>query len=257
MAENLLSAKTQVRLTGNSRSAGTTGIYSVLHSFVKLPHKRKRPPLILTFYAESTTEPSSAERRLDPTHFSIYTFPNRHHGRQEGSRGSRYVRFYYPSCEVVGCLLPRYPQHNVHYLPAEREEYSRRTDFRVVDYTLNNPDTLTKYKSAAQISQKVLEAVSALCVAGEKIVTICEKGDKLLEEEISKVYRGKKIVKGEFFISCHSGYVQKCSTNTLDQESPTQLLFHHPHSLPHILLFCPMKPKLHELWRKVRLSKSS
>ncbi|EHK97136.1 Creatinase/aminopeptidase [Glarea lozoyensis ATCC 20868] len=65
-----------------------------------------------------------------------------------------------------------------------------------VDYTLNNPDTLTKYKSAAQISQKVLEAVSALCLAGAKVVEICEKGDKLLEEEISKVYRGKKIIKG-------------------------------------------------------------
>lgn len=65
-----------------------------------------------------------------------------------------------------------------------------------VDYTLNNPDTLTKYKTAAQISQKVLEAVTKLCAADEKIVTICEKGDKLLEEEISKVYRGKKIVKG-------------------------------------------------------------
>lgn len=66
-----------------------------------------------------------------------------------------------------------------------------------VDYTLNNPDTLTKYKEAAKISQKVLESVTALCVAGEKIVTICEKGDKLLEEEIAKVYRGKKnFVKG-------------------------------------------------------------
>jgi methionine aminopeptidase len=66
-----------------------------------------------------------------------------------------------------------------------------------IDYTLNNPDTLTKYKSAAQISQKVLESVSALCLAGAKIVEICEKGDKLLEEEISKVYRGKKIIKGK------------------------------------------------------------
>lgn len=28
------------------------------------------------------------------------------------------------------------------------------------DYTLNNPDTLTKYKTAAQISNKVLEAVT-------------------------------------------------------------------------------------------------
>ncbi|KAJ5295671.1 hypothetical protein PENANT_c001G01070 [Penicillium antarcticum] len=65
-----------------------------------------------------------------------------------------------------------------------------------VDYTLNNPDTLTKYKTAATISHKVLEAVSALCVEGEKIVEICQKGDKLLDEEITKVYKGKKILKG-------------------------------------------------------------
>lgn len=30
----------------------------------------------------------------------------------------------------------------------------------LADYTLNNPDTLTKYKAAAQISHKVLEAVT-------------------------------------------------------------------------------------------------
>jgi hypothetical protein len=30
----------------------------------------------------------------------------------------------------------------------------------VTDYTLANPDTLTKYKQAGQISQKVLQAVS-------------------------------------------------------------------------------------------------
>ncbi|CAG8053024.1 unnamed protein product [Penicillium salamii] len=65
-----------------------------------------------------------------------------------------------------------------------------------VDYTLNNPDTLTKYKTAAQISHKVLEAVGALCFEGEKIVEICQKGDKLLDEEITKVYKGKKITKG-------------------------------------------------------------
>ncbi|KAH6693998.1 peptidase M24, structural domain-containing protein [Plectosphaerella plurivora] len=65
-----------------------------------------------------------------------------------------------------------------------------------VDYTLNNPDTLTKYKTAAQISEKVLAAVSKLCVPGAKIVEVCEKGDALLEEELGKVYRGKKINKG-------------------------------------------------------------
>ncbi|KAL8972560.1 MAG: hypothetical protein Q9183_000486 [Haloplaca sp. 2 TL-2023] len=65
-----------------------------------------------------------------------------------------------------------------------------------VDYTLNNPDTLTKYKTAAQISHKVLETVSGWCVEGAKILSLCQKGDKLLEEEIAKVYKGKKISKG-------------------------------------------------------------
>ncbi|RAO70745.1 uncharacterized protein BHQ10_006757 [Talaromyces amestolkiae] len=65
-----------------------------------------------------------------------------------------------------------------------------------VDYTLNNPDTLTKYKTAAQISHKVLEAVTGWSVEGTKILELCQKGDQLLEEEIAKVYKGKKIAKG-------------------------------------------------------------
>ncbi|KAI0168319.1 peptidase M24, structural domain-containing protein [Pestalotiopsis sp. NC0098] len=65
-------------------------------------------------------------------------------------------------------------------------------DKEVIDYSLNNPDTLTKYKTAGTISEKVLAEVSKLIVPGEKIVTICEKGDKLLEEEVSKVYAKTK-----------------------------------------------------------------
>ncbi|PFH57479.1 hypothetical protein XA68_15010 [Ophiocordyceps unilateralis] len=65
-----------------------------------------------------------------------------------------------------------------------------------VDYSLNNADTLTKYKTAGQIAEKVLAAVAELCVPGEKIVDICQKGDKLIEDEIAKVYRGKKVAKG-------------------------------------------------------------
>jgi methionine aminopeptidase len=68
--------------------------------------------------------------------------------------------------------------------------------YSCADYTLNNPETLTKYKTAGQISEKVLAEVSKLIVAGSKIVDICEQGDKLIEQEIDKVYRGKKVVKG-------------------------------------------------------------
>ncbi|KAF2268452.1 curved DNA-binding protein [Lojkania enalia] len=65
-----------------------------------------------------------------------------------------------------------------------------------IDYTLANPDTLTKYKVAAQISQKVLQEVSGWCVDGANIIELCERGDKLLEDEVSKVYKGKKVSKG-------------------------------------------------------------
>lgn len=65
-----------------------------------------------------------------------------------------------------------------------------------VDYTLANPDTLTKYKVAAEISQKVLKEVSGWIKEDASIVELCERGDKLLEEEVSKVYKGKKVAKG-------------------------------------------------------------
>ena len=66
----------------------------------------------------------------------------------------------------------------------------------IPDYSLANPDTLTKYKTAAQIAHKVLDAVTGWCTEGEKILTICERGDKLLDEETAKVYMKKKISKG-------------------------------------------------------------
>ena len=50
----------------------------------------------------------------------------------------------------------------------------------------------------------MLAEVSKLCVAGEKIVTICEKGDKLIEEELAKVYRGKKVNKGALLFQSRS-----------------------------------------------------
>jgi methionine aminopeptidase len=35
------------------------------------------------------------------------------------------------------------------------------------------------------------------CVEGANILELCEKGDKLLEDEVAKVYKGKKIPKGQ------------------------------------------------------------
>ncbi|KAF3933505.1 hypothetical protein ABW20_dc0101186 [Dactylellina cionopaga] len=66
-------------------------------------------------------------------------------------------------------------------------------------YTLANPDTLTKYKTAAEISNKVLSAVVALAHEGATVLSLCEAGDKLLEEETGKVFKGKDIKKGVSF----------------------------------------------------------
>lgn len=38
--------------------------------------------------------------------------------------------------------------------------------------------------------------MSKLCVPGAKYVEVCQQGDKLMEEEVAKVYRGKKVTKG-------------------------------------------------------------
>ncbi|KAK0511572.1 hypothetical protein JMJ35_006145 [Cladonia borealis] len=95
-----------------------------------------------------------------------------------------------------------------------------------VDYTLNNPDTLTKYKTAAQISHKVLEAVTGWCIEDEKILSICERGDKLLAEEVAKVYKGKKISKGISHPTTvsPSSYVTPYTPLSTDaEEAPTSL----------------------------------
>lgn len=42
----------------------------------------------------------------------------------------------------------------------------------------------------------MLQAVTSWTVEGAKILDLCERGDKLLEEETAKVYKGKKITKG-------------------------------------------------------------
>lgn len=52
--------------------------------------------------------------------------------------------------------------------PADREYEDIFFDVAgITDYTLNNPDTLTKYKTAAQISHKVLEAVTGRYCSSE------------------------------------------------------------------------------------------
>ena len=67
----------------------------------------------------------------------------------------------YPhGCEQLRNVLPSWPSHNLNLFP--------KTNQLAVDYSLANPDTLTKYKTAAQISHKVLETVTGMMFCSSK-----------------------------------------------------------------------------------------
>lgn len=69
---------------------------------------------------------------------------------------------------------------------------------------LSNSDVVTKYKAAAEIANAALKVVVAECKVGAKLVHIANKGDALIEELASKVFKGKKIDKGIAFPTCLS-----------------------------------------------------
>jgi len=69
---------------------------------------------------------------------------------------------------------------------------------------LSNPDVVTKYKTAAEIANKVMEQVVKECVADKKIVDICILGDKLITDMTTNVYKTGKMEKGVAFPTCIS-----------------------------------------------------
>jgi len=74
---------------------------------------------------------------------------------------------------------------------------------------LSNPDVTTKYRAAGDIINKVLAKVVAACVPDADIASICEIGDKAIEEETGKLYNkkdkeGNKMEKGVAFPTCIS-----------------------------------------------------
>lgn len=73
---------------------------------------------------------------------------------------------------------------------------------------LSNPDVTTKYRTAGDIINKVLAKVVEACVVDADIATVCEIGDRMMEEETGKLYnkkgKGRKIEKGVAFPTCLS-----------------------------------------------------
>eukprot|EP00242_Pyramimonas_sp_CCMP2087_P005987 CAMPEP_0198224746 /NCGR_PEP_ID=MMETSP1445-20131203/98154_1 /TAXON_ID=36898 /ORGANISM="Pyramimonas sp., Strain CCMP2087" /LENGTH=394 /DNA_ID=CAMNT_0043904013 /DNA_START=72 /DNA_END=1256 /DNA_ORIENTATION=- len=64
------------------------------------------------------------------------------------------------------------------------------------EYDLSMPDVVTKYKAAAEITNKAIAAVVAALKAGSKVVDLCTLGDECLSTELAKAFN-KKNAKGE------------------------------------------------------------
>ncbi|GAB4814168.1 hypothetical protein N2152v2_001214 [Parachlorella kessleri] len=81
---------------------------------------------------------------------------------------------------------------------------SDRDENEQQDESLTNPDVVTKYKSAAEITNNALAAVIAACKPGAKVVDVCDVGDNFINEACSKVFKGKDIEKGVAVPTCVS-----------------------------------------------------
>ncbi|KAI5781245.1 peptidase M24, structural domain-containing protein [Geopyxis carbonaria] len=82
----------------------------------------------------------------------------------------------------------------------EEQQTKKVPETKEADYSISNSDTISKYKDAAGIAQRVLAEVTKLAVPGATILSLCQKGDELLEAETAKVYKSdKKMSKGIAF----------------------------------------------------------
>lgn len=69
---------------------------------------------------------------------------------------------------------------------------------------LRNPDVVTKYRKAGEITTAAMQHVLSLCKPGAKIVDLCAAGDAFIEEACGKIYNKGKVEKGVGFPACIS-----------------------------------------------------
>lgn len=92
------------------------------------------------------------------------------------------------------------------------------------DNTVANTDVLTKYKAAADITNRVLAEIVAGCVDGASVFELCVKGDEAVKEAAQKVYKAdKKMSKGVGFPTCISINNVVCNFSPSSAEGDVKL----------------------------------
>ncbi|XP_013391205.1 proliferation-associated protein 2G4 [Lingula anatina] len=90
--------------------------------------------------------------------------------------------------------------------------------------TIAQDIVVTKYKMAGDMANDILKQVVEKCVAGAKIVEICEFGDKLMLEETGKVFKkNKEMKKGIAFPCCLSVNNCICHFSPLKSDPDVEL----------------------------------
>lgn len=87
-----------------------------------------------------------------------------------------------------------------------RDRASSEEEFKDENF-IERPAILDKYKAAAQITNAALLKVISLCVPGADIHSVCQEGDKFMDEELRKVFnnkKSKKLERGIAFPTCIS-----------------------------------------------------
>ena len=81
--------------------------------------------------------------------------------------------------------------------PEEEEEEEE-------DQDLTNSDVVTKYKAAADITNKCLVTLLPKLVPGAKLIDLCKTVDDMMNAELAAIFKGKKLEKGIAFPCCLS-----------------------------------------------------
>jgi len=90
--------------------------------------------------------------------------------------------------------------------------------------TIADETVVTKYKNAAEITNKVLKSLIEMCKPDETVLNLCETGDRMLLEETSKVFKKEKeIKKGIAFPTCVSINNCICHFSPLKSDAPIAL----------------------------------
>jgi len=98
------------------------------------------------------------------------------------------------------------------------------TEKEDLEHTIAHDLVVTKYKMAAEITNKTLKQVIAKCVPGASVRDICKFGDQMLREETGKQFKKEKeLKKGIAFPTCISVNNCICHFAPLNSEPDYEL----------------------------------